>query len=152
VEQHGAPLELFNQPANKFVAGFLGQPPINFIKTQAAAADDGALTITLPGDFKLKMPLDGQPSGRADIVEIGVRPEDVTISANGGMRFAVDIVEQLGNETILYGHLVDGQSMTVRLSGQAKFSAGDEIAFDFAADRIIPFDSAGKNLRNRSGR
>jgi ABC-type sugar transport system ATPase subunit len=154
VEQHGAPLELFNEPANKFVAGFLGQPPINFIKTQAAEADagDAAVTVTLPGDVKLKVPLDRRSAGRADIVEIGVRPEDVTITANGGMRFAVDVVEQLGNETILYGHLADGQLMTVRLSGQAKFAAGDEIAFDLAVDRIIPFDGEGKNMRKQNGR
>jgi ABC-type sugar transport system ATPase subunit len=154
VEQHGAPLELFNEPANKFVAGFLGQPPINFIKTRPAEANAGdqALTVTLPGGVRLKVPFDGRPLAGPDIVEIGVRPEDVTISANGGLKFAVDVVEQLGNETILYGHLPDGQSMTVRLSGQARFTAGDQIALDLAADRVIPFDGEGKNLRKSGGR
>ncbi len=70
----------------------------------------------------------------------------------GELKFAVDVVEQLGNETILYGHLPDGQSMTVRLSGQARFTAGDQIALDLAADRVIPFDGEGKNLRKSGGR
>jgi ABC-type sugar transport system ATPase subunit len=154
VEQHGAPLELFNEPANKFVAGFLGQPPINFIRTQPSQADtdDAAMMVTLPGDVRFKVPFNGRPSAGAGIVEIGVRPEDVTISPGGGLGFVVDVVEQLGNETILYGHLTDGQTMTVRLSGQARFAAGDQIALDLAVDRIIPFDGEGKNLRKSGGR
>jgi len=153
VEQHGAPLELFNEPANKFVAGFLGQPPINFVRTPPARAREGDLTLTLalPGGRELGIPVGRGIGAGAEAVEIGIRPEDVTISADGqGLKFAVDVVEHLGNETILYGHLVDGQAMTVRLAGQAKFQSGETLFLDLAAERVIAFDKDGRNLRKLS--
>jgi ABC-type sugar transport system ATPase subunit len=147
VEQYGVPLELFNEPANKFVAGFLGQPPINFIKIAPAKVSDGSLSIKLPGDIPFSIPFGNGPAG-VEAVEIGIRPEDMAVSANGsGLGLAVDVVEHLGNETILYGHLSDDQPMTVRMAGQAKFETGDNVFLDLAPERVIAFDRHGKNLR-----
>lgn len=151
VEQCGSPLQLFNEPANKFVAGFLGQPPINFIKIPVARPHGSDIAVTLPGDMKLVVPVQGVDTG-AEAVEIGVRPENASIATGGeGLKITLDIVEHLGNETILYGHLVDGQPMTVRLAGQGKFAAGDSVVVELAVESIIVFDRDGKNLRNSRG-
>ncbi|MEO5759870.1 MAG: ABC transporter ATP-binding protein [Mesorhizobium sp.] len=151
VEQVGAPLDLFNHPENKFVAGFLGQPSINFVKVVAAHRDGTDVTVTLPGGESLKLPIDPARAGDLDGVELGIRPEDVSVSASGGgLKLTIDVIEHLGNETILYGHLVDGQTMTIRLTGQARFAAGQELLLDIAAASVIIFDRNGKNIRMKA--
>jgi ABC-type sugar transport system ATPase subunit len=148
VEQVGAPLDLFNHPENKFVAGFLGQPSINVVKVVSARRDGANVVVTLPGGESLTLPVDPARTSDLDGVELGIRPEDVSVSANGsGLRLTIDVIEHLGNETILYGHLVDGQTMTIRLTGQARFAAGQELLLDIAAGSVIIFDRNGKNIR-----
>ncbi|QPC91787.1 ABC transporter ATP-binding protein [Mesorhizobium sp. INR15] len=151
VEQVGAPLDLFNHPENKFVAGFLGQPSINFVKVMATHRDGTDVTVTLPGGESLKLPIDPARAGDLDGVELGIRPEDVSVSASGGgLKLTIDVIEHLGNETILYGHLVDGQTMTIRLTGQARFAAGQELLLDITAASVIIFDRNGKNIRMKA--
>jgi ABC-type sugar transport system ATPase subunit len=151
VEQDGAPLTLFNYPANKFVAGFLGQPPINFIKITCIKASGAVISTELPGGVTLSLPFETGFAGK-EAVEIGVRPEDAIVTLKGaGLKLTVDVVEHLGNETILYGRLVDDQLMTVRLVGQAKFEPGDTVFLDLAPEKVIVFDRNGKNLRKLNG-
>jgi multiple sugar transport system ATP-binding protein len=151
VEQDGAPLTLFNYPANKFVAGFLGQPPINFIKIVPTKASGAAVSAELPGGVTLSLPFETDFTGK-DAVEIGVRPEDAIVTLKGaGLKLTVDVVEHLGNETILYGRLVDEQPMTVRLPGQAKFEPGNTVFLDLAPEKVIVFDRDGENLRKLNG-
>ncbi len=151
VEQCGTPLDLFNNPRNKFVAGFLGQPPINFIRAAAARRDGAHVLATLPGGKQLAIVVDPDGSGPLEGLEIGIRPEDVSIAGSGeGLRLTLDVVEHLGNETILYGHLVDGQAMTARLAGQARFEPGEDLLLQMSADRAIAFDRNGANLGSRS--
>ncbi len=148
VEQYGAPLELFNHPANKFVAGFLGQPPMNFIKVQSARVESGDALLTLPGNSSIRVPIAETARG-AETVELGIRPEDATISsADGGLLLIVDVVEHLGNETILYGQLADGQRMTVRAAGQARYNSGDTVPL--ALNKAAVFDANGRNMTRRS--
>jgi len=151
VEQHGAPLELFNQPDNKFVASFLGQPRINFIRISGARREDADLLLSLPGGKPMRVPIDAARATSLDSLEIGIRPEDITLSTSEtGLPITVDVVEQLGNETILYGHLRDAQPMVVRLTGQANFSGGDKAWFKIAAERALVFDQNGLNIGRRS--
>lgn len=151
VEQHGAPLELFNQPHNKFVASFLGQPRINFVKISGARRDDAELLLSLPGGEPMRIPVDSARAASLASLEIGIRPEDITLSASEtGLPITVDVVEQLGNETILYGHLCDAQPMVVRLTGQANFSGGDKAWFRIVAERALVFDQNGLNIGRRS--
>jgi ABC-type sugar transport system ATPase subunit len=147
VEQHGAPLELFNQPANKFVASFLGQPPMNFIRVPRAKREGHEITVELADGAIIKIPVATDYAGEMDGLEIGIRPEDVSISqGDKGLRLTIDVVEQLGNETILYGRLADAQPMTVRLAGQARFAPGENVTLEVSKDRVIVFDQAGKNI------
>ncbi len=150
VEQHGAPLELFNHPENKFVASFLGQPKINFIKVAGARNGDGGVELTLPGGETINAMLDPLHADALDGLELGIRPEDVAMSETGkGLAIEVDVVEHLGNETILYGHLTDSQPMIVRLAGQASFAPGDQAWFRIAPERAIVFDRNGRNIGRR---
>ncbi len=150
VEQHGPPLELFNHPENKFVASFLGQPKINFVKVAVGRQEAADVEVTLPGGEAITVQLQPGDTPVLDGLELGIRPEDLLPSEPGhGLSVKIDVVEHLGNETILYGHLADAQSMVVRLAGQARFSPGDEAWFRVAPGRTIVFDRSGRNIGRR---
>ena len=98
IEQVGTPMDLFNNPANTFVAGFLGSPPMNQIKGRLSenGARIGDAEIALPG------PMQGQ-AGR-DVI-VGIRPEHVTLTPGDGtsaLPIALDLVEPLGSEALLH--------------------------------------------------
>jgi ABC-type sugar transport system ATPase subunit len=148
IEQAGTPLDLFNSPANKFVAGFLGQPPMNFIRVAGAKHEGRRFTFELPGGKTLE--LAGEPNDLKDLenLELGARPEDVSISKTGdGLPVEIDVVEHLGDETILHGYLAGGQAMTARLAGQSPVKAGQQLWLEIAPERLLVFDSTGRRIR-----
>ncbi len=120
VEQFGAPLDLYNWPANKFVAGFIGTPRMNFLTVQRGEAGQ----VRLPGGAHVAVPA-GWP-GQGDTATLGVRAHHVQPSESGELTFETRAVEQLGGETYLYGSVED-QDMTVHLAGQASVTPGEAL-------------------------
>ena len=119
IEQVGAPLDLYNSPANLFVAGFIGSPRMNLIKPKAG----GAATI-------------------------GVRPEHIDVSRDAGeWRGTVRIAEHLGSDTFFYIDMEDFGSVTARTPGEYGIKAGDAVWLTPKPDRIHRFDEAGMALR-----
>jgi len=127
VEQHGTPLDIYNKPANRFVAGFIGSPKMNFLDVTAAANGRDA-TITL-GSGRFSLPTRrGIDAGEK--LTLGVRPEHVVAGGTAEIdlgALAIVHVEQLGGQTIAYGRLPDGQALNVVLEGQRRISAGDSL-------------------------
>ncbi len=119
IEQVGSPLELYNAPANVFVAGFIGSPRMNFIEG-AEAQKHGAHGI-------------------------GIRPEHIEVSnSEGPWKGVVGVAEHLGSDTFFHIHdtgLTD--PMTVRASGEVSFNHGDTIYLTPREDRIHKFDAQG---------
>jgi len=153
IEQVGTPLDLFNRPANKFVAGFLGQPPMNFIRVISARHEGGSLEIELPGGKNITVAEISDDLADLSDLEFGVRPDDISVSTSeDGLPFKIAVVEHLGDETILYGHLMDRQSMTVQLAGQSTYKVGQKIQVELSIERSIIFDRNGKNTRLMSER
>jgi multiple sugar transport system ATP-binding protein len=108
VQQVGEPLELYNQPANRFVAGFLGSPAMNFARVRLSAEDGGGLWAVGDGlRVQVPAPLAGRLGPHAGReVTLGIRPEDLRIAGEGdppGLTFesVVEVVERLGSETLL---------------------------------------------------
>ncbi len=122
VEQFGSPLELYRNPANKFVAGFIGSPKMNFFE--------------------------GASAGKYQADSVGVRPEHIRISREGGdWAGRVGVAEHLGSDTFLHVH-VDGAGLqTVRTEGENNYQPGDEVWLTPDPSRIYRFDSAGQALR-----
>ncbi|MEM6489314.1 MAG: sn-glycerol-3-phosphate ABC transporter ATP-binding protein UgpC [Pseudomonadota bacterium] len=135
IEQHGTPLELYHRPANRFVAGFLGAPPMNFLPVAA-----GGGTIALPGGGA--MALDGQTAGATTL---GIRPEDLTLAPEGPIRGAVELVEELGENHLLHLRL-DGQALVAKLPGAAANAPGDTVALAIPPDRCHLFAPDGRRL------
>ncbi len=147
VEQVGAPLELYEAPRNRFVAGFLGQPTMNFLDSTVTDVAGGA-SVQLVGDALVTVPnLDGVCAG--DTVALGIRPDAIALTGPGSGELAgtVAVVEHLGGATLVYV-AVDGIADLVMLEtrGHGAVRVGERVALaiDFAA--CYAFDAAGQAL------
>ncbi|MGC0153363.1 ABC transporter ATP-binding protein [Chromobacterium vaccinii] len=114
IEQVGAPLELYQRPANRFVAGFLGAPRMNFIPARALGRHAGGLELELPGGCRLTLPLAESAPGE---LTLGVRAEHLRF-AEAGLAATVQLVEHLGDQQIVHlRHGGDGEAIALKLSG-----------------------------------
>ena len=121
IEQYGSPLELYEKPANLFVAGFIGSPKMNFV-TGEAAKKHGAPTI-------------------------GVRPEHLKIERAGqGWPGKVMVAEHLGSDTFLYVDAGPIGTLTARSIGEMGVTTGDQITLTPDPSRIHRFDDAGNSI------
>ncbi len=135
IEQAGAPLELYNSPKNLFVAGFIGSPKMNFL---AASAEGAALKVAGNG-LTLDRPVSGATT-------LGIRPEHITIAEGSGVTLAevrVDLVENLGGQTVVYATAADNQPITIVLEGQRPVELGSTVGVHIDPARIHLFDAEG---------
>ena len=122
VEQIGAPLELYQQPRNIFVAGFIGSPKMNLLRTRATEVGASGVTVKLPGDVPLTVPvLSGNVRPQTELT-FGVRPEHIALDGADGDGAArlpgeVLVVEHLGGEILVHVKLPDGAVLGVKAFG-----------------------------------
>jgi ABC-type sugar transport system ATPase subunit len=120
ISQQGSPLELYNRPANRFVAGFIGSPAMNFLPAQVSRTA-GGLHAALKSGATLSLPARAMPAFEGTrAAEIGVRPEHLRFADDGVLTGKVSVVEQLGNTTFVYldsdaGPLIVEADQTSRL-------------------------------------
>ncbi len=149
VQQIGTPSEVFNRPASLFVAGFIGTPTMNFFKVRRGA--DGRLQ----GDgFVLPAPdwLQGAAATPAQDLVVGIRPQTMRAAAPGGGALAiqVDVVEYLGTESQVVGHLAvpGGQRVSAMVAGDAHALLHGRLDMDVDAQTLHVFDAgSGLSLR-----
>jgi multiple sugar transport system ATP-binding protein len=144
IEQAGAPLELYNNPKNLFVAGFIGSPKMNFLTASIEGVDGTSSRLKTAGD-SLTLPR-AVAGGAGDAVTFGVRPEHITITQGQGIKLAdvkVDLVENLGGQTLLYTTTADGQTLTIVLEGQREAALGSSVTAYIDPARIHLFNAAG---------
>jgi multiple sugar transport system ATP-binding protein len=141
IEQVGSPLELYRNPDNFFVAGFLGAPRMNFFAGRVVQVSTGHVTVQCPlvEPFDVAV-VDNAKLAVGDSVTIGVRPEALGICSDGGFPAKVHLVEHLGRETILYadagalqtiGSDTGTGNLTVHLPDVAQFAKGDTVRLRF---------------------
>jgi multiple sugar transport system ATP-binding protein len=141
IEQVGTPLELYNKPANRFVAGFLGSPRMNFLPGRVAEAASGPC-VEVPGG-RLPLPQAARPG---ETIEVGIRPEHVeVVSPEGAAAQArVQFTEQLGGETFLYcdvGETAEPSRIVIKRPGQQRFGDNEVIGLAMQPADIYCFDS-----------
>jgi multiple sugar transport system ATP-binding protein len=139
IEQIGAPLELYDHPVNKFVAGFLGSPSMSFI-SGAVERGDGAARLRMSRGATLPLGETAASSGQA--VEIGVRPERFSLAGDGpGLPFKVEVVEPTGAETLVFGTIADAP---VRCVFRERVAAepGEVLRLAVAPADVHVFDAA----------
>ena len=148
VEQTGAPLDIYNNPQNVFVAGFIGSPRMNLI---GATANQGADGWTLTGP-NLSVPIpnvDCLTDGAH--CTFGIRPEHVSIAIEGSChtKAQVAFAEQLGGETYLYCDVEGSPQITVHQQGQLPVVKGQTLALNFDLENMHLFDADGQVIVNQ---
>ena len=140
IEQAGPPVELYDKPRNKFVAGFLGSPAMNFIPGILERKSGRAAVRTASG-VELPAPSADTAEGRA--VEVGIRPEDYRLLPGGGpgIPFTVGVVEPTGAETHLYG-TIDGTEVRCVLRDRISVEPGAVLPLAIDPARTHLFDQA----------
>jgi multiple sugar transport system ATP-binding protein len=144
--QVAKPLELYERPANLYVAGFIGSPPMNLLRGALVAAPGGGLVFVGEGGTP-RVPVGGARAaaaaghaGRA--VVLGVRPENVSLAPVGsvGLAFTVELAEPMGAETFL--HLRAGpHALIARVPPDHSPGYNEPVAITFAPDRLHLFDA-----------
>jgi multiple sugar transport system ATP-binding protein len=147
VSQVGSPLELYNAPANKFVAAFIGSPGMNFFPVDMAAIEGRTASVVLPGGRTVKIGIRTNAGPRA--AELGVRPEHFAIAdpddPHVAFAGAISIVEHLGNSTILYVDTLAGQ-LIVEGDGNLDAKPGQAVGLRLNESRARLFDETGVAL------
>ncbi|RUM24974.1 sn-glycerol-3-phosphate ABC transporter ATP-binding protein UgpC [Rhizobium vallis] len=144
VEQAGTPREIYEDPANTFVAGFIGSPRMNLLN--AGWGEKGLVELAGARIASGLSPAD-RPAGAA--VTLGLRPEHLKVASDqpGSLTATVDFSEYLGGTQYLYCQLADGQSLTVEHRSPISIAAGEEVSLLFDPSDCRLFDEGGKRLR-----
>lgn len=135
IEQVGAPLDLYRDPDNKFVAGFIGSPAMNFISGTVQGG-----TIDVPGMGQSVSPDITMPSDGTDVI-VGLRPEHATIDPNGDT-YTVELTEALGGVSYAYLTAKTGEKLIIEERGDTRSSIGDTVGLSFEMRRIYVFNAA----------
>jgi multiple sugar transport system ATP-binding protein len=145
IQQLGTPQELYDHPANQFVATFIGSPSMNMFHNARVARQDGALRVSI-GDQYLVLPgqvADAVSGFENREVTIGLRPEDF-VSQNESkpgqtINGTIDVVEHLGNEQLIYVKVANG-IILARVDPTLRARAGDAVTLGINPDRLHAFD------------
>ena len=149
VEQFGTPMELYHRPRTRFVAGFIGQPGMNFLPATLCAVDGEGVTARTGGGAALRARVDGAGQADGAPVEIGLRPEDLRLAAEG-LETRVRVIERLGASTILHGNLTDGSAICAALDGLVRLRPGEVVHLAAAPEALHVFDAGGRALPRRA--
>ena len=140
IEQQGSPLELYDRPVSKFVAGFIGSPAMNFVPG-TIGADGRSVDLEIAGSVSL--PLSRTVEAGRKIV-VGLRPEHLLVAEAATMRLPVAVVESTGSMT--YVTTDTKPELTVVETRRMQTRAGDTIGVSIASEHVHLFDGAGKRI------
>ena len=143
VSQKGSPMDLYNNPNNLFVGGFIGSPKMNFISTKIISKSGDKTEVDIMGSSKISIPKSSASASEGDLVELGIRPEHLTVNQSGDTSWEskVFVVEKLGSGTFLYLEK-EGEPLVVETDGDSNIKVGDTVKVGFDAARCHLFDSS----------
>lgn len=153
IEQVSDPINIYNKPISKFVAGFIGSPSMNFLNAEIVKKDKYLLlvgegfSLRIPEKFEAKL-----SKYVSKKVVFGIRPEDIfdkmfsTLAKDNISKATVDLIERLGSETYLY-LIMGNQKLTAKVSAENSAKIGQSIDIVFNMEKMSIFDTElGKNL------
>ncbi|MCA0270727.1 MAG: sn-glycerol-3-phosphate ABC transporter ATP-binding protein UgpC [Proteobacteria bacterium] len=141
IQQVGSPLELYERPANRFVAQFIGSPTMNVV----AAAPDGASAVRLASGARILLP---NHSGAGRAAELGIRPEhvDVVEPGTGDLDAVADVIEHLGSDTNVYTVVEGLGPIMARVRGNVPARSGDRLGLRIRPEHAHLFARDGRAL------
>lgn len=144
VEQVGAPLELYSNPNNSFVAGFIGSPKMNFLA--ARVLEDHMVTF---GGVQVRAPFAPGAAAPGDAITIGIRPEHFFPPSDAGanLEVMIDFIEHLGGTNFVHGHASTGETVIVEQRSATGLKAGASVRAGFSDASLLAFDAEGERIR-----
>lgn len=145
IEQVGSPLQLYHQPANLFVAGFLGTPKMAFLKGSVSRVDSHSCEVELDAGTSVELPRSSPTLSVGEPVTLGIRPEHLDLAQAGQARLAVtaDVSERLGSDTFCHVLADSGEPLTLRIRGDLASQYGERLHLYLNADHCHLFDAQG---------
>ena len=143
IEQVGTPAEIYRRPATRFVASFIGTPGMNLLPVERAADNEAGLcTVLVAGGQRVVTALHGStvPAGA---LTLGVRPENLVIAEQGPLRGSVELVEFLGDRSLVHVALADGQTL-IATAGAHVPARGERVALAAHTSELQLFDAQGR--------
>jgi multiple sugar transport system ATP-binding protein len=152
IEQVGAPLELYHHPSNRFVAGFIGSPKMNFLAGKLVSADAGTARVALRAGGEASVAVNATRADKGSEVTLGIRPEHLLHVADGNapagasrVRGSVVLVENLGESALIYVRLPDTDGLTLcRIEGTSLVKDGEAIELGIQPTTAHLFDAEGR--------
>ena len=149
ISQVGTPLQLYDDPDNLFVAGFIGSPKMNLLQGITAGTADGKLSVRLPdhGDQTIEVLAPKAPVGPGTTLTVGIRPGHFNQTGSSALDLTVEIVEHLGNETFIYARRGSGELITISMQNDRQLTAGQPLQARFDPAQVLLFGTDGKRIR-----
>ena len=148
VEQVGTPEELYAQPVNTFVAGFIGSPMMNLIPATVSGLDATGTAVIDAAGIKLRQQIPDVTEGTR--LTVGIRPEDVLTGdlpeAMAALEGQVRVVERLGANSYAYLGLANGQELTVEIKGMTRVKPGEVMTIGLPTEHVHIFVADGRRL------
>ncbi|MBJ3786047.1 ABC transporter ATP-binding protein [Devosia sediminis] len=147
IEQAGTPIELYARPVNRFVAGFIGAPQMNFFDAAVTARDGDRCSVSID-EGRLTLALDGRSGALkpGDACSIGIRPEHLQLTQDGGLRVTVEATEVLGSETVVHARSAAGTPVTATMRGILNLAVGTQLGFTAPEAFVHLFGADGVTL------
>jgi multiple sugar transport system ATP-binding protein len=146
IEHVGAPLELYHHPCNQFVAGFIGNPKMNFVNVKASTIEPAGVGVTFPSGARIIVATSADGVNIGDPLVLGVRPEHVAVASGGALGGELTVVERLGSETFLYVQVSADQLFIVKALGDAPAALHSRIELGIEGRNCHLFRSDGTAL------
>jgi multiple sugar transport system ATP-binding protein len=151
IQQVGRPMEIYNRPANVFVAQFVGSPAMTLAPAELVAGRSkfAALRLGSGSVVETRVPRSAVPT--TGPLQIGLRSEAVRVAAAGKSEITgkVDLVERLGERTLIYARLADGQAITAEDEGDSRVAIGDQVALTIEGASAHLFAADGTGIYRR---
>jgi multiple sugar transport system ATP-binding protein len=144
IEQHGAPLAIYNRPVNRFVASFIGSPRMNLLPGRIARIADHGIEVSVESLPAIEAAVGCAGAAPGDQVSVGIRPEHIELGEErpGSWQAQVLLAENLGSASYLHCVLPNGQRIVVYESGQTRAVKGDHVALTLPKASIHVFAEA----------
>ncbi|KZL05434.1 Maltose/maltodextrin import ATP-binding protein MalK [Pseudovibrio axinellae] len=144
VEQCGTPMDLYLHPRNKFVAGFIGHPKMNFIPAIVSRVEAHMLHVQLKDGGTMSIAIETTGLMAGDNVDVGIRPEHVQLDESGPISMEVDVLERLGASSIAYGKVQSNTTFCASLPGLADIKENSTINLSVKPEDAYVFNSKGE--------
>lgn len=148
IEQVGSPMDLYHKPVNKFVAGFIGSPKMNFLPATVQSVNDRQLVLALSGKKLIHLPAPKNSLTVGQSISVGIRPEHLSIEGDSDVciTFQCEVVERLGSGTYMFGQSSGIDGFKVHIYGDRKITKFEEVKLTCESENCHLFDQKGLRI------